>query len=148
MHTMCGSRNAQHTLKPHTYVPPQNSMEVREPAALSGSFSRSSTGIPIDTTRTGSGYVSSNTARRPWMALACASGASKAYTAWRGQDEEKKASQQKVSAHHGATTRLKHKPKGTLKHFHHFIICWAEGIKRSLFHIKPSCGSFAKSKEA
>lgn len=43
------------SLKPRTYVPPQNSMEVREPAALSGSFSRSSTGMPIDTTRTGSG---------------------------------------------------------------------------------------------
>lgn len=70
--------------KPPTHVPPQNSMEVREPAALSGSFSSSSTGMPMDTTRTGSGYVSSKTARRPWMALAWARGASRAKTGCRG----------------------------------------------------------------
>lgn len=66
-----------------TYVPPQNSMEVREPAVLFGSASRSSTGMPMDTTLTGSGYVSSKTARRPWMALAAASGTSLAYTDYR-----------------------------------------------------------------
>lgn len=38
-----------------THVPPQNSMEVREPAVLAGSWSSSSTGTPMDTTRTGSG---------------------------------------------------------------------------------------------
>lgn len=38
-----------------THVPPQNSMEVSDPAVLSGSFSSSSTGMPMDTTRTGSG---------------------------------------------------------------------------------------------
>lgn len=38
-----------------THVPPQNSMELREPAGLSGSFRSSSTGTPMDTTRTGSG---------------------------------------------------------------------------------------------
>lgn len=67
----------------YTYVPPQNSMEVREPAVLFGSASRSSTGMPMDTTLTGSGYVSSKTARRPWMALAAASEASLAYTGYR-----------------------------------------------------------------
>lgn len=61
-----------------SYVPPQNSMEVSEPAGLLGSASSSSTGTPIDTTLTGSGYVSSNTARRPCMALAAARGASRA----------------------------------------------------------------------
>lgn len=66
-----------------TYVPPQNSMEVREPAVLFGSASRSSTGMPMDTTLTGSGYVSSKTARRPWIALAAASEASLAYTGYR-----------------------------------------------------------------
>ncbi|KAF3854460.1 hypothetical protein F7725_022515 [Dissostichus mawsoni] len=43
-----------------------------------GFSSSSSTGMPMDTTRTGSGYVSSKTARRPWIALAFASGASMA----------------------------------------------------------------------
>lgn len=36
----------------------------------------------MDTTLTGSGYVSSKTARRPWMALAAASEASLAYTGY------------------------------------------------------------------
>lgn len=40
---------------PDTHVPPQNSMEVMEPAGPEGSASSSSTGMPIETTRTGSG---------------------------------------------------------------------------------------------
>lgn len=40
---------------PDTHVPPQNSIEVMEPAGPEGSASSSSTGMPIETTRTGSG---------------------------------------------------------------------------------------------
>lgn len=58
-------------------------MDAREPALPFGSASRSSTGMPMDTTLTGSGYVSSKTARRPWMALAAASEASLAYTGYK-----------------------------------------------------------------
>jgi len=40
-----------------TYVPPQNSTDVEEPPGPSGSVNSSSTGIPMETTRTGSGYT-------------------------------------------------------------------------------------------
>lgn len=43
-----------------TYVPPQNSSDVTEPPGPMGSAIRSSTGIPMDTTRTGSGYTYNN----------------------------------------------------------------------------------------
>ena len=38
-----------------TYLPPQNSYDVTDPAGLEGTVRRSSTGIPTDSTRTGSG---------------------------------------------------------------------------------------------
>lgn len=38
-----------------THVPPQNSTEARRPPSPFGSLSSSSTGIPTDTTLTGSG---------------------------------------------------------------------------------------------
>ena len=53
------------------WVPPQNSMGKASLAPEAGSASSASTGRPTDTTRTGSGYTSPNTARRPLMALAC-----------------------------------------------------------------------------
>mmetsp|Transcript_31489 Transcript_31489/g.68025 ORF Transcript_31489/g.68025 Transcript_31489/m.68025 type:complete len:248 (+) Transcript_31489:171-914(+) len=55
-----------------TWVPPQNSTLRAFHASLVGSLSRSSTAAPIDTTRTGSGYVSPNTARSVWMRRASA----------------------------------------------------------------------------
>jgi len=41
----------------HTYVPPQNSTDMDDPPGPSGSDNSSSTGIPTETTRTGSGYT-------------------------------------------------------------------------------------------
>lgn len=40
---------------PGTHVPPQNSIEVMEPPGPEGSARSSSTGMPMETTRTGSG---------------------------------------------------------------------------------------------
>ena len=39
------------------WVPPQNSMEYWQLSSAPGSASKSSTGLPMDTTRTGSGYT-------------------------------------------------------------------------------------------
>mmetsp|Transcript_18019 Transcript_18019/g.55923 ORF Transcript_18019/g.55923 Transcript_18019/m.55923 type:complete len:338 (-) Transcript_18019:1789-2802(-) len=61
-------------------VPPQNSIDSFFHLASEGAASSSSTLAPTDTTRTGSGYVSPKTARRPLMARAASSGASLAYT--------------------------------------------------------------------
>jgi hypothetical protein len=48
-----------------TCVPPQNSTESFAPRGLVGRIEQVAHGLPIETTRTGSGYVSPKTARTP-----------------------------------------------------------------------------------
>mmetsp|Transcript_8681 Transcript_8681/g.27685 ORF Transcript_8681/g.27685 Transcript_8681/m.27685 type:complete len:262 (+) Transcript_8681:268-1053(+) len=61
-------------------VPPQNSIEYLLPQSCVGSASKCSTGRPIDTTRTGSGYFSPKTAVSPLISRARSSGTSAQWT--------------------------------------------------------------------
>mmetsp|Transcript_22644 Transcript_22644/g.31588 ORF Transcript_22644/g.31588 Transcript_22644/m.31588 type:complete len:248 (-) Transcript_22644:2037-2780(-) len=61
-------------------VPPQNSVLCAAHLEFLGSASRSSTREPTETTRTGSGYTSPNTALKPVICLACSNDTSLALT--------------------------------------------------------------------
>ena len=65
---------------PITHVPPQNSILVDRHCEFWIFCSMSSSGYPIDTTLTGSGYASPNTALKPGILYASANGISLAYT--------------------------------------------------------------------
>mmetsp|Transcript_27215 Transcript_27215/g.43670 ORF Transcript_27215/g.43670 Transcript_27215/m.43670 type:complete len:236 (+) Transcript_27215:282-989(+) len=68
------SANSDNTSVFETWVPPQNSIEYSFHFSLLGSANSSSTVGPIETTRTGSGYLSPKTARKLLISFALSRG--------------------------------------------------------------------------